>query len=201
MSKHRASQRWPIVAAALSVSAGVVAGIITVSVAGDAAAPERPVASTVVPTAPKPVPAPVAVQPPVVASPPTTVAPPPAVAPPAPAAKTVPVTPRATPKVTVSAPKAASARRQAATQVAPAELPISDQPQLPPTMSKTFPNGVTVTCSGYNVYPHDDGSCSDKLGDTTAAAPASNPCSGTGTECLNGISGIDNPIPGLMGGR
>jgi hypothetical protein len=200
MSKHRASPSWPIAAAVLSVSAGVVAGIITVSVAGDAAAPERPVASTVVPTAPKPVPAPVVVQPPVVVPVPATVAPPPAVAPTAPAAKTVPVTPKASPKVTASTPKAASARRQA-TQSAPAELPVSDQPQLPPTMSKTFPNGVTVTCSGYNVYPHDDGSCSDKLGDTTAAAPASNPCSGTGTECLNGISGVDNSIPGLMGGR
>lgn len=76
--------------------------------------------------------------------------------------------------------------------------------QQPPAYSEMdLGNGVTAYCS--NGYLQPDGSCSSRPeGYHPAPAPASDPCSGTGTECLNatlGQLGIYNGIPGLMGGR
>lgn len=75
---------------------------------------------------------------------------------------------------------------------------------LPPAYSETdLGDGWTAYCS--NGYQQPDGSCSSRPeGYRPPAAPANNPCSGTGTECLNatlGPLGIYNGIPGLLGGR
>jgi hypothetical protein len=63
--------------------------------------------------------------------------------------------------------------------------------------------GWTAYCT--NGYQQPDGSCTSQPGGYhPPAAPANDPCSGTGTECLNatlGPLGIYNPIPGLMGGH
>ena len=75
-------------------------------------------------------------------------------------------------------------------------------PSQPPAYSEMdLGGGWTAYCS--NGYLQPDGSCTSQPGGYHPPA-ASDPCSGTGTECLNatlGQLGIYNGIPGLMGGR
>jgi hypothetical protein len=74
--------------------------------------------------------------------------------------------------------------------------------QQPPAYSEMdLGNGWTAYCS--NGYLQPDGSCSSRPeGYHPAPTPAADPCSGTGTECLNAtMPGLYNGIPGLMGGR
>lgn len=58
--------------------------------------------------------------------------------------------------------------------------------------------GVELYCT--NGYQHADGTCSSTPEYPKFSAPApGKPCSGTASACLDAISGIVNPIAGLLG--
>jgi hypothetical protein len=122
-----------------------------------------------------------------------------------------PVTPS-----TTSAPKAdappttrpvsKSAGRTAPTptkaQVTPRRTAKPSTAAAPPAHSEMdLGNGWSAYCN--NGYLQPDGSCSSRP-EGYHPTPASDPCSGTGTECLNatlGELGIYNGIPALIGGH
>jgi len=179
--------RTGLAAAALAVGAGAVVFLSTNSPQGGGNLPAAP---------------PVAVQLPAVVEPVHVV---PAAAPVAPS---TPPAPKATSAPPTAPPTSKSAGRAAPTpskaQVAPRRTSKSSTASTPPAHSEMdLGNGWSAYCN--NGYLQPDGSCSSRPeGYHPAPAPSSDPCSGTGTECLNatlGELGIYNGIPGLMGGR
>jgi hypothetical protein len=176
-----------LAAAVVAVGAG---GVLFLSTGQQSASPEPagggpvpvaiPPAATVVPEVPTTHPAAPAAE---RVSPPSTAVPAPSTQP----------TPKRPSTATTPTRKAAPKPKRTATPS-----------QVPPSYSEMdLGNGWTAYCS--NGYLQPDGSCSSRPeGYHPAPAPADDPCSGTGTECLNatlGQLGIYNGIPGLMGGR
>lgn len=176
--------RTGLAATALAVGAGAVVFLSTNSPQGGGNVPAAP---------------PVAVQLPAVVEPVRLVpaaAPVMPVTPPAPKPSTAaPVAPKASKPAGRTAPKATKS------QVAPRRTG-SVQPASPPAHSEMdLGNGWSAYCN--NGYLQPDGSCSSRP-EGYHSVPAADPCTGTGTECLNatlGQLGIYNGIPGLMGGR
>ncbi|WP_134667822.1 hypothetical protein [Amycolatopsis sp. CFH S0078] len=81
----------------------------------------------------------------------------------------------------------------------PAPAPAAPKPQ-PQTVD--LGGGWSAYCTGGYLQPN--GVCTNRPdGFNPPPAPAANPCSGTGTECLNAMFGgdVQNEIPALQGGR
>jgi hypothetical protein len=69
----------------------------------------------------------------------------------------------------------------------------------PPARS-SIPVGPDLELYCTNGYQHADGTCSSTPEYPTFSQPNPNaPCSGTASACLDAISGITNPIAGLLG--
>jgi hypothetical protein len=176
--------RTGLAAAALAVGAGAVVFLSTNS----------PQAGDTLPAAP-----PVAVQLPAVVEPIRLV---PAAAPVSPSATPAPkaVAPPTTRPVGKSAGRATPTPTKA--QATPRRTAKPSTQAAPPAHSEMdLGNGWSAYCN--NGYLQPDGSCSSRP-EGYHPTPASDPCSGTGTECLNatlGELGIYNGIPGLMGGH
>lgn len=109
-----------------------------------------------------------------------------------------PVTSRTSPPPATKRPSTTTAPKKAAPK--PKRTAKATPSQVPPSYSEMdLGNGWTAYCS--NGYLQPDGSCSSQPGGYHPPA-ASDPCTGTGTECLNAtMPGLYNGIPGLMGGR
>lgn len=182
MLNHRA-----LAAAIVATGAGAV---VFLSSGQDIAAPATPGAGPVPVAIPPSVTEIPSVDPVVPAA--KRVLPPPTVAP----APSVQPTPK---RASTAAPPAAKAPAKPKRTAAPR----SSTQQPPAYTEMDLGNGWTAYCS--NGYLQPDGSCSSRPeGYHPAPAPADDPCSGTGTECLNatlGQLGIWNGIPGLLGGR
>lgn len=103
-----------------------------------------------------------------------------------------------TPAPVTKRPSTATAPKKAAPK--PKRTARATPTQVPPSYSEMdLGNGWSAYCS--NGYLQPDGSCSSQPGGYHPPA-ASDPCTGTGTECLNAtMPGLYNGIPGLMGGR
>lgn len=167
-----------------ALAAAVVAtGAGAVLFLGTASEPARPEPATGGPV-------PVAI-PPVATEVPTTHPAIPAAVPERPTAAPKPVdTPKPPPATRKPAGRAAQAPKKA--QVTPRQQPSPSTPVQPQ------PAGVEPNGSGGWQLP----ACYDVACQETAYA--ANPCTGTGTECLDstlGQLGIANPVPGLIGGR
>lgn len=179
------NHRTGLAAAALAVGAGAVVFLSTNSPQGGGNLPAAP---------------PAAVQLPAVVEPVRLV---PAAAPVVPVSTPAPKvvdTPPPAPPVRKSASRAAPTPTKA--QATPRRTAKSAAPAAPPAHSEMdLGNGWSAYCN--NGYLQPDGSCSSRP-EGYHPTPASDPCSGTGTECLNatlGQLGIYNDIPGLMGGH
>jgi hypothetical protein len=177
--------RTGLAAAALAVGAGAVVFLSTNS----------PQPGDIVPAAP-----PAAVQLPAIVEPVQLV---PAAAPvapsttPAPKAVDTPSTPRP-----VAKPAGRAAPTPTKAQATPRRTAKAPTQAAPPAHSEMdLGNGWSAYCN--NGYLQPDGSCSSRP-EGYHPTPAADPCTGTGTECLNatlGELGIYNGIPGLMGGH
>lgn len=111
-----------------------------------------------------------------------------------------PVTSATAPPPAAKRPSTTTAPKKATPKPRRTATPRATASQVPPSYSEMdLGNGWTAYCS--NGYLQPDGSCSSQPGGYHPPA-ASDPCTGTGTECLNAtMPGLYNGIPGLMGGR
>lgn len=175
--------RTGLAAAALAVGAGAVVFLSTNSPQGGDTVPAAPPAAVQLPAVVEPVRLAPAVAP---VTPSTT-----------PAPKVVD-TPKATPPARKPAGRAAPTPTKS--QATPRRTAKSSTPAAPPAYSEMdLGNGWSAYCS--NGYLQPDGSCSSMPGGYHPT-PAADPCTGTGTECLNAtMPGLYNGIPGLMGGH
>lgn len=100
------------------------------------------------------------------------------------------------PVIVTTVPATPSLAKTAPPKTRPATAPSTSA--KPPAHSEIVTPAGTLYCD--NGYQHADGTCSSTPEyPTFTPAPASNPCSGTASQCLDATGGLINDISRLLG--